>query len=508
MSEIQDPPAGWTLSHFRAVCADVSSWTWGTVQGAFNEKASLTQIMVDAVIGMIPLVGDATAVRDLIAVIIGLSTQPEKRNSTWEWVLLVVLLFALIPVFGGVIKGVGRLVVKSAKDADHLIGAAREAHLRKTARDIIEFLNRIGSKDAEKWFASLRIMDYKNELLARFAHLISALIRFLKIGGQKVKGIPALTNRIKTLQEGLKVLLEKGNEMIPLAVKELDQQLREIQAFIRSGGEATSRVALHEIATGERVTTRAEERRLIESGVLPERSLRGGFRQNPAAINQPKKIARLYKHEPGYPDLLKSHDGETYEKLAAFSGKVVNRQLRDGEKIYRFFGPERVTHGTKVDESFASGAWWGLGATPQTAKEWREPTAVLDGFNGDGFCVTTTIVGDKGPKAVVGTVSEQTGSKIPGQHLPGGATQAFFFLEKGFGDLLRAAGQDFIKGTGPSKIIDPVTGMEFTFHKTDWKDANGIWGYFHTPGALAVRTERVQSRERATKENQQVTVQP
>ena len=41
---------------------DASDWLWGTVQGAFNEKQSTSQIVVDAVIGMIPLVGDATAV--------------------------------------------------------------------------------------------------------------------------------------------------------------------------------------------------------------------------------------------------------------------------------------------------------------------------------------------------------------------------------------------------------------------------------------------------------------
>src|SRR6185312_8619282 len=120
MSDNQNPPAGWTWSHFKAVCADVSSWTWGTVQGAFNEKASISQIIVDAVIGMIPLVGDATAVRDLIAVVIGLVDDEEKRDSTWQWVLLVVLLFALIPVIGGVVKGVGRIIVKVAEEAAHL----------------------------------------------------------------------------------------------------------------------------------------------------------------------------------------------------------------------------------------------------------------------------------------------------------------------------------------------------------------------------------------------------
>ncbi|GIX24664.1 MAG: hypothetical protein KatS3mg122_1895 [Caldimonas sp.] len=61
---------------------------------------------------MIPLVGDVTAARDLIAVSTRLASDPAKREDTMEWVLLVVLVFALIPVIGGVIKGVGRLLIK------------------------------------------------------------------------------------------------------------------------------------------------------------------------------------------------------------------------------------------------------------------------------------------------------------------------------------------------------------------------------------------------------------
>ncbi len=54
---VSNAPGGLSWSQFRAMTADVGSWAWGTAQGAFNEKASLSQILVDAVIGMIPLVG-------------------------------------------------------------------------------------------------------------------------------------------------------------------------------------------------------------------------------------------------------------------------------------------------------------------------------------------------------------------------------------------------------------------------------------------------------------------
>lgn len=509
MSNIQQAPAGWTLSRFKAVCADVGSWTWGTVQGAFNEKASLSQIIVDAVIGMIPLVGDATAVRDLIAVIIGLSSSEEKRNSKWEWVLLVVLLFALIPVIGGVIKGVGRITINVAKQAAHLSGAAKVSHMKAGAAEIVEFLNRIGVKNAEKWLLLLRIADHSAEILEKLKTLTTTLDKILAKAGAKFDAIPGLRVRIVSLRNGIVKVRRKADEMIPVAIKELDQQLREMQSFIRSGGETTSRLALHKTATGSRTVTKTRERRMVENGLLPARTARGGFRQNPASGRRMEELKKFYKPRDGFPNLMDQKNPSGYHKnVAAFSGLVRNRQLKAGEEVFRFFGPARTTHGVPVGESSAGGAWWGLGAPPKTAKEWREYAAVLDSFNGDGFLVSAHVVDRTGPNAVVGSVSEQFGKDIPGQYLPGGATQAFFYLDRDFSDALTKAGQEFTKGGKVSSIIDPKTGMQFIFHRTGWTDANGIWGYISMPGPGATQTTRVGAREQATKENREVVIQP
>ncbi|HEY6877878.1 MAG TPA: hypothetical protein VI299_07650, partial [Polyangiales bacterium] len=55
------------------------------------------------------------------------------------------LLFALIPVVGGIIKGVGRLLLKVMGEVAHVAaGAQRAAHLTQAAKDIVAFLNRVG----------------------------------------------------------------------------------------------------------------------------------------------------------------------------------------------------------------------------------------------------------------------------------------------------------------------------------------------------------------------------
>lgn len=73
------PPGGLSLSEFKLYAVDASSWLWGTVQGSWDEKQTVSQIVTDALIGMIPVVGDVTAVRDLIAVGSGLALNPKKR---------------------------------------------------------------------------------------------------------------------------------------------------------------------------------------------------------------------------------------------------------------------------------------------------------------------------------------------------------------------------------------------------------------------------------------------
>lgn len=99
----------------KGIVLDSIQWVTGTLQGSFNQKQTTSQIIVDAIIGMIPIVGDVTAVRDIIAVTIGLSLEESKRKDKYQWMILVLLLFALIPVIGGALKGVGRLLLKLCK---------------------------------------------------------------------------------------------------------------------------------------------------------------------------------------------------------------------------------------------------------------------------------------------------------------------------------------------------------------------------------------------------------
>jgi hypothetical protein len=518
MSAANSAPGGLSWSEFEAMSTEAGSWLWGTVSGAFNQKATMSQIVVDAVIGMIPLVGDVTAVRDIVAVSIRLVDDPKAREDKMEWVLLVVLIIALIPVAGGVVKGVGRLTIKAVGDVAHLAGAARAAKLAESARDIVAFLNKIGMGNAERFLLKLKFADHQAAALAKMDELVYVINGALVAIKKKLGGIlgAGLLQRIDGLMTGLSQLKTKAHEMIPQAVKELDQTLREIQQAVRSGGETTSRSTAHTVVAGDKAAiSMTDELRLIE-GQTALRSARGGWEKNSGFVSQ-FEATGLYKHEPGYPNLLDGYKETVgtaakpktrYVDVTTYAGKIVNRPLDKGEQLFRVFGPEGITHGTTVGKSYAAGnpksphAFWGLGKAPENAEKWRKVDgAVIDEWNGDGFIVIGTVQESDKLKAVTGKIAEQTGNKIPGQYLPGGGKQAKITFEKHMIDQLNAAGER-VMATGKAEKLT-FHNVNFEIKPTGWKDANGIHGYSLMPGPATVQTARLTAREYATKDERE-----
>jgi hypothetical protein len=255
---------------------DATDWLWGTVQGSFNEKQTTSQIVVDAVIGMIPLVGDVTAARDLIAVGTRLSEDPQKREEVGEWMLLVVLMFALIPVFGGVIKGVGRLLLKAGK-------SSAESH--QALQEIVAFLNRVGHGNALKFIRDLDLLKYQPELIAKFNGFCDKLIEAMRTMKDKLGGFLSLEMKdtmdiwaIRFTQ--LKAL---GGKMIPRALKELSEKLKAVQQAIYKG-------EVHTVTPGVKNAAREAEARLVDDSAALPPLARKGFKANTVAIRTDGQI--------------------------------------------------------------------------------------------------------------------------------------------------------------------------------------------------------------------------
>lgn len=492
----------WSIEDFKATSLEVGQWCWGTLEGAFNEKQTISQVIVDAVIGMIPLIGDVTAVRDLLAVGIDMSKDPTKRQQVMQWVLLVVLVFALIPVVGGVIKGVGRLALRVAGDA------ARDAELLD---EVILFLNRMGHGDAPQWLKALDISKYQSQVLSKFKDFCAtvrlAIERSLKSRVGSL--LPELwRGRIERVRDGFRALQDLADQMIPQAIKELDAKLKALQNMVYRG-------EIHEIATGGMPKVKREAEAYLEERKLAREIRQGKFASTDCAVDDLRIKAKYQARiDAGWPDILAdvstdvpAFKGEqVYRTLATFHGEVAALDANQlaGQTLFRAFGnpSKHAPWGSKA----AGGrqpAFWGLGQPPKSAEEWRIRSAVLDEWNGNGFLAVVHLPSDFGTrmpsaKAWAGQIAEQFGDKIPAQYLEGGGQQLVVDLGALASEITRI-GED-VKTSGTA-LTEVVNGVRVDFYPTNWTNVEDVYGYsqFSKDISATARTRRLASDEIQTK---------
>jgi len=491
----------WSLDDFKKTSLEVGQWCWGTMQGAFNEKQTISQIITDAAIGVIPVVGDVTAVRDLLAVSIGMCRDPRKRAEVMEWVLLVVLVFALIPVVGGVIKGVGRLALRVAGDA------AKDERL---LQEVVAYLNRLGHGDAPKWLRSLDVRSYQAQIIEKLKNFCGTVRRTIEKTLDSHVGtlLPQQWHgQLQTVADGFGALPEAADKMVPKALDELDNKIRVLQNAAYDGEK-------HAIATGGKPKVVRESEAQLEERVRPHTYPVGPFPARPARVGGPieKDLRAEFGRqiEEGWPDLFYRkgrmpvfNDEQVYLSIASFHGKIVAADARQlaGKKLYRAFG----NAGTKASPSEAGGfhaaAYWGVGNAPRTAEEWRTTAAVLDDWNANGFLVVAHLPDNFAElwpeaKAWIGKISEQYSDTEPLQYLEGGGEQLLANFGESLTKRISDIGKDVKKANQPGVRTEFINGVRFDFYKTEWNDVERVYGY----GKDAEHAEDVGTRKLSSDE--------
>ncbi len=102
------------------------------------------------------------------------------------------------------------------------------------------------------------------------------------------------------------------------------------------------------------------------------------------------------------------------EKAKTFGADPLAEALPPGTKLYRVID----------DDKGRSGSFWNTTPPPATEAEWRNTSAVLDSWNGDGGYVTYTVP-ESGLKGWVGPIAPQESKSVAGFVLPGGNTQVW-----------------------------------------------------------------------------------
>ncbi|MDC0722623.1 hypothetical protein [Nannocystis bainbridge] len=433
---------------YMSAITDVGDWIWGLVRGGFNEQQSISQIIVDAIIGMIPVVGDVTAVRDLLAVVIRLADHPERRQETMQWVELTICLFALIPVAGGAIKGVGRLLARVGRNAAEAAPVLREA---------VELLNRLGSGNAVRFMRELDLSRYTADLQRHFRTMVgrvtTTIDAIMRRGGRILPS--SMTERLRELRAAMQQLLALGDRMIPQAVRDLNGWLRTVQRHLYAGTP-------HQIPSSLRAETREFERGLIRQRRLPRQ----------AELPFPPSTLANYRHRVPWPDLrtggFHNPAWNPYRNIRTFSGNLQAVALRHPRKIYRII----------ENEGGRSGAFWSL-ERPASGRRWREDYAVLESWNRDGYYIEFEIPPGQTLYVWQGRVASQVETDAAkatyGQVLNGGAQQLLIDLRH------------------PSNAWATSRVERLPLHRTGWRDHMGVnVPNEQTRAILLGQTERAQ----------------
>lgn len=392
-----------------------------------------------------------------------------------EWVFLVILLFALIPVIGGVIKGVGKLALQVTEDA---------AKNHELLAQIIRFLNRVGEGNTVKWLNKLDVVEYQARLIEKMSQfcqtLIIAINQIMKarVGQMLPEKWQAM---LISVREGFAALQLLASKMIPQALKELDAKLRVLQALVYKG-------EIHKIATPSgRTVVRYEVAAYLIEGPLRDAPKQGTRFPSIHAEEWHKQILKRKYSKAGYPDLFarpveKSPafgDSSVHANIASFSGEITAKSAREmaGCTIFRAFG-----HPTDYapNGSGAAGGFWGFQKVPADGEEWRRFSAVLDEWNGNGFLVVLHLPQDlaarmPGTNAWHGKIAEQFGQKRTTQYLEGGHEQVIINLDEMLQKEVRRIGEQ-VKATGQPVRVE-INGVKAEFYPTNWQDVNGIYGY-------------------------------
>ena len=442
-----------SLAEFKRNSLEVGEWIWGSLQGGFNDKISIGQIVLDATISAFPIAGEITAVRDVIAQLIKMCKSPKLWEEVMEWVVLLLPLLAIIPLFGGLLKGIGKLLMRVGKNA---------AEDKKIVEAIILLCNRLGHGNAVKFLKELDFLKYQGKLIEGFKTVCQRLDDTLRITGEKLKSVlpKDVLTQFADLRAALAKLKERGDKMIPEGLKELNAKLKKIQIQLYSG-------EWHTVETGAKNTTREAEARLVEHGAPKPHPKSKGFKQN--------KLEDYHPQE-GFPDLMKysKYDVETktwsgLESIQAFSGAIKAKKITGPTTVYRIIKPGR---------NGKASPWW-TETMPSNGEEWREGLAVLDNFNMNNFFIKFEIPAGRELKVWEGKAAEQFNEKT-GQFLGGGALQVFIdwpsdlkllidklpALSTSWGNTLKKYGYELVTNAKNEASIQKLANSEYALKKT------------------------------------------
>ncbi|KWU25406.1 hypothetical protein GJG85_09200 [Burkholderia sp. MS389] len=232
--------------------ATTFNWLKDFLLGEFVPDRPFSVIVAEMLANFVPGVIIVTSARDAVAIIVRLSTHPERRKEVSEWILLCACLIALaLPLVmaaaGAVAAGVGAVV--TGVMGDELAAALRAVMLmliEKSGKlaEMIRFLNKFIKGNILEFLKGVKFANYEKSLLEILQQTTGKLIGIV----QEVRGkllearvfhvkiadhfesVQNLVQKLSTWEQRFYAVQQEGIQQIPRAVAELQQRLDRLLA--------------------------------------------------------------------------------------------------------------------------------------------------------------------------------------------------------------------------------------------------------------------------------------
>jgi hypothetical protein len=230
----------------------------GGLMGDFREDPTLAEIGINTGVGLIPVVGEVTAARDVTANIYSM-VDKEEYTSPGRWLGLTFALVSLFPEIGAALKGLGKAVLKGAAEAVGPIVRLMERVLEKLGHSEgirSFFLKNWGRIASEGTALFERVMARLTSLLSRAVRFVSSKAEAFAQGLERlrqaaVKALPEALERAKNMFESVLERFEKAigrkaeqeeakalGEGAEKAVGGVEKQITEDAAKVEGGTKA------------------------------------------------------------------------------------------------------------------------------------------------------------------------------------------------------------------------------------------------------------------------------
>ncbi|WP_143181972.1 hypothetical protein [Thalassospira sp. TSL5-1] len=419
----------WLERAAESVASSIASgaeWTWGTLQGDFNENMSTSQIITNAIVTAVPVVDQVADLRDLIANS-KLLIRDKRYDEIGVWVGVFACLIGLVPSLGSLAKGVIKIIWKNVSEIGRVLVYINKALHRtgmrvngyrfvtKLADDVVDQVGFVSQKFDE----FLDLTAQKVSLLGSVmptGMVNDALATIKKVRGMASRNFEAAAQAIKKrilratsgyATRAFSVL--PGHSVIIRRVTDMVINYGPYRHWQKTMDRPSWSPSLPE-PKGSTVPDNAEFKNFRDLHEIRVEQWYDELLSDPDLPNSIRTVAETS------PDFFKD------KILGSFAEKPVIKKLGNDKNIP---SEEQINELYRVigKEEDQTGGFWSRSQPSNSEAEWRRDNAVLQNWNAASAYVVAKV--PPPDHALIGRIGPQKSENLPGHVLPGGGEQVW-----------------------------------------------------------------------------------